>query len=697
MPLPARRPLRCAGPLAGLLLATVCGAPGVLAQEARQAANLYGAPGLVDLPTAEMQPDGQLTFNIANVANATRNTLNFQIAPRLSGSFRYTATKDFGGPGGENFDRSFDLRFLLIAETATRPAFAIGINDIVGTGQFGSEYIVATKRLTPALTVSGGIGWGRLGSYNGFSNPLGALDSRFDTRPGTANATGGKISANTWFRGDAAFFGGLRWTATDRLSFALEYSSDAYVREQSDGRIDHRSPVSIGLTYRIRPNLDLAAAYLHGDAAAVQLTYSFNPKSPPRGPTVDPAPQPVRPRGDPGWPSLPQDRLAASLRAEGITLDRITVDGATATVLIRNGRYPAAPQAIGRTARVLTAHLPPAVEAFVIVPVVQGMATSAVTLQRRDLEELEHAPDAAWQSYVRADIADAVATPRQPGPPPRFEWSLGPYVATELFDPDDPIRADIGLRARAEYEPAPGFVLSGSVRKRAFGSLDNSTRLSTSVLPHVRSDNAIYNREGDPALEYLTAEAFFRPAEAVYGRLTAGYLESMFGGVSAELLWQPVGWRAAYGVEINYARQRDYDQLLGFQDYDVLTGHVSAYFPLASDYQLQIDVGRYLAGDWGATLALHREFENGWRIGAFATKTEVSSADFGEGAFDKGIQITVPMGWFNGTASRQDRTGTIRPVLRDGGARLNVRNRLHDLVREYQDPDLRDQWGRFWQ
>lgn len=52
-------------------------------------------------------------------------------------------------------------------------------------------------------------GWGRLGTYNGFTNPLGALDARFKTRPGGFTGTGGQPEIDKWFRGDAAFFGGL--------------------------------------------------------------------------------------------------------------------------------------------------------------------------------------------------------------------------------------------------------------------------------------------------------------------------------------------------------------------------------------------------------------------------------------------------------------------------------------------------------
>ena len=142
---------------------------------------------------------------------------------------------------------------------------------------------------------------------------------------------------------------------------------------------------------------------------------------------------------------------------------------------------------------------------------------------------------------------------------------------------------------------------------------------------------------------------------------------------------------------------RDFDQRFGFQDYDVVTGHVSGYYEFGDGYVGQIDVGRFLAGDDGATFTLAREFSNGWRLGGFFTLTDVSAEEFGEGSFDKGIQLTIPVNWFLGKPSRESLSTTIRPVQRDGGARLHVPGRLYDQVREGHRNDLTGSWARVWQ
>ena len=162
------------------------------------------------------------------------------------------------------------------------------------------------------------------------------------------------------------------------------------------------------------------------------------------------------------------------------------------------------------------------------------------------------------------------------------------------------------------------------------------------------------------------------------------------------MLWKPVDSRLALGAELNFVKQRDFDQLFGFQDYQTTTGHLSAYYAFNNGFVGQIDAGRFLAGDWGASFALDRTFANGWKVGAYATFTNVSAADFGEGSFDKGLRFTVPLETVLGTPTAKKNTTTIRSLARDGGARLDVNGRLYDLVKDSHKPELRRDWGGFW-
>lgn len=682
--------------------------------------NAYGLPGLVDMPTAFAMPDADLAATVSSFAGQTRGTLSFQITPRLTGSFRYSGLAGFspgaGAPGSDfiYYDRSFDLHFVLLEEGSFWPALAVGLRDFGGTGVYGSEYIVASRHFgaQDQVSVTLGLGWGRLGTRNGFTNPLGAIDERFETRPNDFGL-GGTFNGSHWFRGDAAVFGGVEWRASERLAFQLEYSSDAYSAEQADGVFNERSPLNFGLTYDVRPGATLGLRYLYGSEVGLSFNYTLNPTRPsvPGGRDGMPAPIAVRPSSaEPyGQVWLSQATTTSSyftvlsrrFASEGLRLSSLGLDAERAIVRLVNERYQFEAQALGRAARIMTAVLPASVEQFEIVFIVESLPTSRVVLQRSDLEDLEHHPDGTFLSYGRAVIRDAEVSTvdteiEYTMPSAGLDWHLGPYLETSLFDPDDPYRFAVGLELGARIELMPGLFLSGTLRGRGFGDIGDSTRVSDSVLPHVRSDAAIYDREGEVALHQFTLEYFARPAPNVYSRLSLGYLEPMFAGVSAELLWQPIDARLGLGLEVNHVWQRDYDQLLGLQDYSVTTGHLSAYYDLGAGYDLQLDIGRYLAGDWGATVSLDRTFSNGWSVGAFATLTDVSFEDFGEGSFDKGIRLTIPIGWFLGTSSRGEQQVAFRPIQRDGGARLSVPNRLHGLVRDYHQPSLDESWGHIW-
>lgn len=673
--------------------------------------SFYGTPGIVDMPSARMLEDGTLALTTSYAGKSLRNTLTFQFAPWASGSFRYSILDDFGGAGGGNlYDRSFDLHVQLIKETPNRPSLAFGLRDIVGTGVYSGEYLVASKSFGNQVTVSGGLGWGRLGSRNGFQNPLGIIDDRFETRPRpNQGGVGGEPNIDNWFRGDAAVFGGLVWNVNDQLSLKAEYSSDAYTRETAAGMLSADSPFNFGLDYRFKNGARIGGYYLYGSEVGVVLSYALDPAKPAVPGGLDSAPPallPVDRVAAASW-NLPgarqaksqtQDVLQARLASEGLKLESLAVKGGAATVRVDNERYGAVPQAAGRTARVLANTLPPEVSEFNVVLTRDGLPISTVTTRRADLYALEADIDGSWRTFARAEISDAAGFGTGAtigGAYPSAGYRLGPYATFSYFDPDSPLRADAGLELRSHYAPAPGLIFSGQFRYPLVGNIDSATRRSNSQIQRVRSDAVLYARESDLEINHLTGEYFFRPGADLFGRVTAGYLENMYGGISTELLWYPVDSRLALGAEINYARQRDFDMLLGFQDYDVVTGHASAYYDFGGGYLGQLDVGRYLAGDVGATFALDREFNNGFRVGAFFTLTDVSSQEFGEGSFDKGIRLEIPTSWLTGRPSPGVLAQTIRPVYRDGGARLNVRNRLFEYTRDYRAQEMSDEWARY--
>ena len=693
------------------IMAQSCAMAALLASQASAqdlSYNLWGVPGLVDTPNARSAPDAEIGATISAFALQQRGSFTFQLLPGLSGTFRYAGISEEDGPGTDGtFDRSFDLRYKLVNETALLPDIAIGLQDFLGTGDLASEYIVATKTITPQIDVTLGLGWGRLGTRDGFDNPLGALDPFFETRPLRDKAEfeeGGTVTGQ-FFRGDMAVFGGVTYAYSDKLTFKAEYSSDDYVRETANGTLENRTPLNFGVNYRWRPGLDAQLAYLYGSELAAGVTLTLNPRvrEPVSGLEIAPSPVRVRPadaRAAASW-GTSEDQLRDRLKAAGITLNGYDVRADTvARVRYTNTDFRSEAQAMGRVARILSAELPAAVETFVLEPMQAGIPLQSTTIQRSDLEQLENRATGAASLQARSTTRDA--GPADGLTPvadtePAFTWGLGPYAALIVFNGDAPVQLDYGLDLKARYTIAPNLVLQGSLRQslRDFPLADETE--AENDLQNVRTDGRFYGQDGHPVIQTLTLTHYGRPGADLYSRVSAGYLEQQHGGISSELLWKPTDSRLALGVEVNYTAQRDFEQLFGFQDYDVLSGHVSGYYSFANGFHTQVDVGRYLAGDWGATFALDREFDNGWRVGAYFTLTEVPFDEFGEGSFDKGIRITVPNDFFLGNATRDAVNTNLQSLRRDGGAKLEVEGRLYDIVRDgHSAGRFGDTFGRFW-
>lgn len=654
--------------------------------------NAYGMPGLIEMPTALSLPDAQIAATIAGSSSQRMVTLTFQAAPRLTGAFRYgrfDGVRDF-----ILYDRSFDLQYRLLDATGPWPALAIGLRDMVGTAVNSSEYLVATKTLGAGVTATLGVGWGRMGSHGGVDNPFG-----WDTRVMDVGL-GGTPDSGAWFHGPMATFGGLDWQANATTRLTIEYSSDAHQEEVDRGVVDYRSPINFGFSYAASPGVVLGAQVLHGSMIAASVTLTFNPKTPPAGGDRSPAPAPFADGSEvtADFATL-RNTIARDLLAEGITLVGLTITGDTAVLQVENTRHPLVAQMIGRTARVLAADLPANIKIFAVEPTAQGMPVARVTLERGSLQALEYNAEQAALGLAAATFSPAeIGADLDLGQTPPFGWGFTPYVSLSLFDPDSPLRGDVGLQPTAKYAFSPNLSISGAVRLKVAGNAGSSDRVSGSVLPHVRSDALLYAQNGASGLENLTVDHFGKIGPELFTHISAGYLEPMFAGVVTEVLWQPVASRLSLGAEVGHVMQRDTDKLFGVQDYNyqVTLGHMSAFYNLSHGYQVQVDAGRYLAGDWGSTLTVSRAFDNGWKVGVFATKTDVSYEDFGEGSFDKGFVITAPLAWITGQRSTTAARVTLRPILRDGGAQLDIRNRLHDLLQGYGRGTMAATWGTFW-
>ncbi len=423
--------------------AAMVGTP-VAAETVRPSLNLYGVTGLIDMPSAQSQPDAQVSLSYSYFGETQRRNFTFQILPRVSGTIRYSTIENWGqrdedtgvyNPRYDLFDRSFDLQFTLLKEGEWRPwtpAVALGFRDFLGTGVYSSEYLVATKTIQ-SFTITAGLGWGRLSQTNDFENPFCAISSAACDRDNDFGE-GGKISTSTFFRGqNVGVFGGVEWQSPiDGLSFKAEYSTDDYKREQESptSTFKPESQFNFGAEYRVREGITIGGYYMYGSELGVNVAISANPLRPLIPPDFGTGPLPVnaRPANAPmgtGWATnqASRDQLAVALeevlRAEGMQLDSFSADpdGRAVDLAITNLRFQSDPKALGRTTRVLAAGLPASVETFRITMVQNDVRTSTIIIDRSDFEAEIDRPDAgAAQLGQRRDRrGDAVRAGGQLG------------------------------------------------------------------------------------------------------------------------------------------------------------------------------------------------------------------------------------------------------------------------------------------
>ncbi len=101
--------------------------------------------------------------------------------------------------------------------------------------------------------------------------------------------------------------------------------------------------------------------------------------------------------------------------------------------------------------------------------------------------------------------------------------------------------------------------------------------------------------------------------------------------------YRPLDASWALGVDVNYVKQRDWDNMMRFTDYSTPTGFVTAYWnpPTLNGVLMKLSVGQYLAKDKGATIDVAKRFDSGVAVGVWAAISNVSKDDYGEGGFSK--------------------------------------------------------------
>lgn len=647
----------------------------------------WGGGGLLQTPTARFGEAGEVSFSLSHTDPYTRLNVMMQPFDWLEAGFRYIDIDNipFGiSTTGQNTkDKSIDARFRLLKETEYLPQLAIGLRDLGGTGLFSSEYVVANKRFGD-LDVSLGVAWGYMGSRGDWDG-LGARDN--------SSAEGGEFNVGSYFRGPAALIGGVSWFIPNTpfiLKAELEgndYKSEPFNDRPTFEEINQNSPINVGLAWRATPNLEFNVAYERGDTAQFGFTLHGNLRNLRSQPKLlDQSPEPLLSMPATS-PNLAEIAKALTEQA-GIDVAAIQQTENTVHVELEQTTDHLPARVIDHSARVLHNRLPDDIQWFSLGVKSRGMDVVDYEVRReafvRNHTEPSATPNgndmvfASAPSMQENAVVDSYVAKSKP-----FSGGFGVNYSQNIGGPDAFILYQLNAELAGEWRFKPNVWAAGAANYRVIDNYDEFEFTAPSNLPRVRTFIREYLTTSDFTIPNLQLTATSGLGQDWFGMMYGGLLETMFAGVGGEVLYRPSNSRFAFGLDANYVQQREFEQDFGLRDYKVATGHATLYAKTGFEGVLaQVKVGRYLAGDIGTTIDLSREFRNGVRIGAYATFTDVSSEDFGEGSFDKGMYVLLPLDLLLPTRTRSVANLTYSPLTRDGGARLNRRYTLYDLTQD---------------
>jgi len=653
----------------------------------------FGGVGLMQVPTARMAREGEFSLNARDNDQYRYYSASLQLFPWLETTVRYTdvrtrqysAVSDFSGNQSYK-DKAFDLKLRLWQEGFWLPEVAVGTRDLGGTGLFDSEYLVASKAWGP-FDFTLGLGWGYLGNSGTVKNPFCSYSDSYCQRPRVGEA--GSINGSQMFHGPTAFFGGVEYqTPWQPLRLKMEYEGNDY-QDDFAGRLTQSSKVNVGAIYRVTDWADINASYERGNTFmfGVTIRTNFNDLRQTHidseKPAYNPQPQPKLLE-----PTVVGNQLTELKYNAGLNGPRIQTKGHTLYVSGEQTKYRDTREGVDRANRIVMNHLPADIDTISItesrfnmpqVTTVTPVASLHNTLagyplgHEQPLQQTRENPVDPGQTeqgmFIRKD---------------RLNYSLSPVLNQSVGGPESFYMYQVGVMANADYWLTDHLLVGGSL----FGNLANNYDKfnyngapADSSLPRVRTHIRDYV-ENNVYVNDLQANYMGHLGNGFYGQLYGGYLETMYGGVGGELLYRPVDANWAVGVDANYVRQRDWDNMMEFTRYKASTGNLTAYWRpwFMQDVLVKTSVGQYLAKDKGVTVDVSKRFDSGVMVGVYATKTNVSSEEYGEGDFTKGFYISIPMDLFTVTPTRGRAQVNWVPLTRDGGQMLGRKYQLYDLT-----------------
>ena len=494
-----------------------------------------------------------------------------------------------------------------------------------------------------------GLGWGLLnGSKNSFKNPLGYLYDGFYDRPLTYADEGGQFQPRRYFsdKTTSPFFG-ISHIVNDKLLLKLEYDTTL-----TPGKINYADPkrnISFGFNYNLNKNFTIGFSSERGNFNSVSFIYKNNAKK-----SQTKFQKKKTKKNDSNY-----DILIKNIENNGIGVNKIIEKNNIIGLELTQFSHPN----------------------LDIIEEIIDFSVNEAGIDKKVETDLKIANLNAV-SGISSDLKNNGNTiykkELKRGLNSRTFLNLRPYLASR----EDFFKGALLIENNSEYIFSESLFFSTNIKYSIVDNFDDLILPPKDTYPEqVRSDVKDYLRSFDNGIIIGRAQFDYHitPYENNHLMFTAGILEEMFNGFGLEYLYFDNNKDYAIGFDLFKVRKRDYSMRLGMQDYENITSSINYYYRNYNivPFDLKISYGEYLAGDEGFTIDFSRSFINGTKFGVFASFTDVSTEDFGEGSFDKGIYFNIPI---YGNLINY----TWRPLTKDPGAKLIRKHTLHDLLIKFK-------------
>ncbi len=617
--------------------------------------NNHGVVGLINMPTARFYEESSFGFTLNYNDPDQKITMTSSPFDWLEASFFYTnidglpyCNELYDPVCRQDYkDKGFNAK-LKLKDEGVLPGIAIGINDIAGTGLYSSEYIVASYGLNN-IDLHFGLGWGNYNGTEDFKNPFIYLNDNFKTRPVGYEDEGGQFQPKRYFSDSSVSpFFGLAYAINDKYQLKLERDTT-----RTSGKINYdqaKYPISVGFEYSLNKNINLGISFERGNTFSFKFTYKNNNKS---KPTYKYKKVERKENKD------EYDQFIYSLRANGIGVNKIIEGNEKIGLEITQFEHPS----------------------LSIIDDIIKNAKQDSKIEKDILTNYKIAELTAIENFSEESIDNPkiiYERKKTRGLNSDNSFVLRPFLAgREGF-----FKIAALIENNAEYVFSDNLFFSSNLKYSVWDNFDDLTLPPVDTYPaQVRSDIKSYLNNFDNGIIIGRAQldGYKTISKNNHIMFSIGIFEEMFSGYGVEYLHFKNESNHAYGVEIFNVHKRDYDLQFGLLDYDEVTTHFNYYYRNYGSipFDLKASYGKYLAGDVGGTIELSRIFPNGVSFGVFATFTDVSSKQFGEGSFDKGIYFNIPI--FGDMIGYK-----WRPLTKDPGQKLIRKNSLHDLLIKFR-------------